>query len=74
MDISTVSNRIIAIKILVQGTVVSVISVYAPHCDKDNSKKIVIAQDFSNHVESIAEDFGDQHIKKGKGFWSFIQL
>ena len=39
IDISQVGNRTITIKILVQGTIVSAISVYDPQCAKGNSQK-----------------------------------
>ena len=39
IDISRVSDRMIDINVLFQGTIISVISTYAPQCGLDNSKK-----------------------------------
>ena len=99
IDISRVCYRMIVIKVLVQGIITSVISVYASQCGLDDSQKdgfydslinvvrklgkeiVVIAVDFTGHIESNPEDYEEQHggygygvRNKGEGFLSFAQL
>ena len=39
IDTSRVSDRMVVIKVLLQGIIISVISVYTPQCGLDDSQK-----------------------------------
>ena len=58
IDISKVSDRMTAIKLLVQGIIILVISVYAPQCGLDDSKK----DDFYYSLINAARKLGKKEI------------
>lgn len=57
-DMIRVSDRMIVIKWLVQGIIISVISVYAQQCGLDNSRK----DDFYDTLINIARKFEEKEI------------
>ena len=58
IDVSRVSVRMIVSKILVQEIIILVISVYAPQCDLDDSKKY----DFYDNLINAARKLGKKKI------------
>lgn len=58
IDVSRVSGRMIVSKILVQEIIILVISVYAPQCDLDDSKKY----DFYDNLINAARKLGKKKI------------
>ena len=53
IDMSKISDRMIAIKALVQGIIISVISVYAPHRGLGDSQKDNFCDILINHVGKL---------------------
>ena len=58
IDVSRVSVRMIVSKILIQEIIILVISVYAPQCDLDDSKKY----DFYDNLINAARKLGKTKI------------
>ena len=82
IDMSRASDRMIVIKILVQGIIMSVTSVYTPKYAQIIARKmifmlilvvlgekkiVVIAKDFNGHNKNDAEDFKDHNGGHGYG-------
>ena len=58
IDVSRVSEKMIVIKVLVQGIIVSVISVYTPQCGFDDSQK----DNFYGNLMSFTSKFGKKEV------------
>ena len=55
IDISRVTDRMVAIKVLAQGIISSVISVFAPHCSLDDSREDGFYDSFISVVKRLRE-------------------
>ena len=54
-DVSRVSGRMVVVKVLVQGIIIPVISVYALHCGLDHSKKDNLIDSLIDFVRKFGE-------------------
>ena len=68
-SISSVSHRIIIVKVLAQGIVISVISVYAPQCGVDDRQK----DDFYNSFIVVIAGKSESRALTFQIFFNFLQ-